>query len=60
LHGEFDDEWAIVRNPGGLLMWTALRAGDRSERYVGAPTPGQLLARLRAIRDAEQEEEDAP
>jgi hypothetical protein len=51
LHAEFEDEWEIVRHPGGLRMWTALHKEDRSERYVGAPTPGQLLAKLRDIRD---------
>jgi hypothetical protein len=50
LHQEFDEEWDIVPNPGGLPMWTALHREDHGERFVVAPTAGKLLAKLRDIR----------
>jgi hypothetical protein len=55
LYEEFDGDWAIGRNPGGLRMWTALHSEDRSERYIVARHAGELLAKLRAIRN-----EDTP
>ena len=51
LHQEFDGEWTITPNPGGLPMWTAQHREKHGERYVVAPTAGKLLAKLRALRD---------
>jgi hypothetical protein len=57
LETEFAD-WTITFSPGGLDAITAERTGpDGSVRSIVAPTPGELLAKLRAIRDQEEQGE---
>jgi hypothetical protein len=50
LHDEFGGDWEICERPGGLELWTALHKENRSERYLVARSPGDLLKSLRALR----------
>jgi hypothetical protein len=44
---EFAERWQIVQFAGGLDVISAeQRAGDGSLRYVVAPTPAELAAKL--------------
>lgn len=47
--------WQITVRPAGLRLCGAYRQSEdgRHRRYVVAPTPGELLEKLRAIRQEE-------
>ena len=48
---EFGDEWHIAVRPGGLDIWTAWRKDGSAEHFIATRTAGELLGKLRALRD---------